>query len=228
MHPSPAAPRHPKLARIVLARPRLFAGIALGLATVLALPSTAAAHLVTRGVIGWNAGALLYLALTLHMMFRSSHARMRERAVLHDDGRRLILAMVVVAAVSSLAAIVGELAMARGLQAGQRYLHIGLALATLLSSWAFTQVTFATHYAHDYYAARLRGEPGGLDFPAEAAPDYADFLYFACIIGTSGQTADVSFTSRAMRRTGLLHCVLAFFFNATLLALGINIASGLF
>ena len=38
----------------------------------------------------------------------------------------------------------------------------------------------------------------------------------------------MSFTSRAMRRTGLLHCVLAFFFNATLLALGINIASGLF
>lgn len=228
MLPAPAATRHPKLARIVLARPRLFACILLGIVTALALPPSLASHLVTRAVIGWNAGALVYLVLTLHMMFWSSHERMRERAVLHDDGRLLILAMVVVAAVSSLAAIVSELAMAKGLHASERYLHIGLALGTLLSSWAFTQVTFSTHYAHDFYAAKLRGEPGGLAFPGEAAPDYADFLYFACIIGTSGQTADVSFTSRSMRRTGLLHCVLAFFFNATLLALGINIASGLF
>ena len=31
-----------------------------------------------------------------------------------------------------------------------------------------------------------------------------------------------------MRRTGMVHCVLAFFFNTTLVALTINIASGLF
>ena len=30
-----------------------------------------------------------------------------------------------------------------------------------------------------------------------------------------------------MRRTGLVHCILAFLFNTTLLALTINIASGL-
>ncbi|HPU80772.1 DUF1345 domain-containing protein, partial [Accumulibacter sp.] len=77
------------------------------------------------------------------------------------------------------------------------------------------------------YAAQARGNPGGLDFPGGHAPDYGDFLYFACVIGTSGQTADVSLSSRSMRRTGLVHCVLAFFFNTTILALTINIASGL-
>ena len=87
---------------------------------------------------------------------------------------------------------------------------------------------FALHYAHDYYASEIRGQPGGLDFPGGHAPDYGDFLYFASVIGTSGQTADVSFTNRTMRRTGLVHCVLAFFFNTTLIALTINIASGLF
>jgi uncharacterized membrane protein len=86
---------------------------------------------------------------------------------------------------------------------------------------------FAVHYAHDFYATVARGQPGGLEFPGEQSPDYADFLYFSCVIGTSGQTADVVFCSRAMRRTGLAHCVLAFFFNTTLLALTINIASGL-
>jgi uncharacterized membrane protein len=88
-------------------------------------------------------------------------------------------------------------------------------------------VTFALHYAHDFYVANAQGNPGGLEFPDLTTPDYSDFLYFACVTGTSGQTADVSFSSRTMRRTGLVHCVLAFFFNATLLALTINIASGL-
>jgi uncharacterized membrane protein len=58
-------------------------------------------------------------------------------------------------------------------------------------------------------------------------PDYWDFLYFSAVIGTSGQTADVSFTSKAMRRTGLVHCVLAYFYNTTVLALTINIAASL-
>ena len=55
-----------------------------------------------------------------------------------------------------------------------------------------------------------------------------DFLYFSCIIGTSGQTADVGLSSREMRRIGLIHSVLSFFFNTTVLALTVNIASGLF
>ena len=121
-----------------------------------------------------------------------------------------------------------ELATAQDMAGAERSAHIGLAVLTIVSSWAFTQVMFALHYAHDYYSAVARGRAGGLAFPHENAPDYADFLYFAFIIGTSAQTADVSFTSRAMRRTGLVHCVLAFFFNTTLLALTINIASGLF
>ncbi|MES2152184.1 MAG: DUF1345 domain-containing protein [Pseudomonadota bacterium] len=218
----------PKLARIVAVRPRLFGCAALGLLTAMAIPDALAAHQVTRLIIGWNLGALMYLALALRMMFWSSHERMRTRALVQDEGRMLILAMVVLAAVTSLAAIVCELAVAKDAHGELRNLHIALAGLTLVTSWAFTQFMFALHYAHDFYAAEGRGCPGGLEFPGGHAPDYGDFLYFACVIGTSGQTADISFTTRTMRRTGLVHCVLAFFFNATLLALTINIASSLF
>jgi uncharacterized membrane protein len=48
------------------------------------------------------------------------------------------------------------------------------------------------------------------------------------IIGTSGQTADVNISSPSMRRVDLLHSVLAFFFNTTVLALTTNIAANLF
>ncbi len=224
---TPLHPDRPKWLRFVMARPRLVICILLGLASAFLLPSSLVQHDITRIIVGWNAGACLYLLLAARMMFWSSHERMRTRALLQDDGRIIVLALVVTAAIMSLGAIVAELAVVKEMHGTLRYTHIALAALTVLSSWAFTQVMFALHYAHDYYAAEQRGGSGGLDFPGGHAPDYGDFLYFSCVIGTSGQTADVSFTNRTMRRTGLVHCVLAFFFNTTLVALTINIASGL-
>ncbi len=217
----------PALIRLIMARPRLFICALIGALTVWYLPSSVAMHQVTRLIIGWNVGACLYLLLAIRMMFWSPHERMKTRALEQDEGRIVILALVVTAAITSLGAIVVQLAVARDIHGTLRYAHIGLAGLTILSSWGFTQVMFALHYAHDYYAAEAKGTPVGLAFPGGHAPDYGDFLYFACVIGTSGQTADVSFTSRTMRRTGLVHCVLAFVFNTTLLALTINVASGL-
>jgi uncharacterized membrane protein len=222
------AAAQPKFIRIISSRPRLFSCAVLGLIATLAMPTSLANQTATRLIIGWNLGAGAYLLSALWMMFRSSHERMRKRALQQDEGRLLILTLVVTAAIASLAAIVCELTVAKDIKGTLRYEHIALAGTTLLSSWAFTQVMFALHYAHDYYVADVKRGAGGLEFPGGHAPDYGDFLYFACVIGTSGQTADISFTTRTMRRTGLLHCVLAFFFNATLLALMINIASSLF
>lgn len=228
MNEPSSLPGHPRAIRLILARPRLFACALIGATTALTLPTSLALHDATRMIIGWNVGVCLYLALAAHMMFWSTHERMRTRALQQDEGRIIVLALVVTAAIMSLGAIVAELSVVKDMHGSLRYDHIALAVLTILSSWAFTQTMFALHYAHDYYAAEIRGNPGGLDFPGGHAPNYGDFLYFACVIGTSGQTADVSFTSRSMRRTGLVHCVLAFFFNTTLLALTINIASGLF
>ena len=214
--------------RLLLARPLLLISVLVGLATFLTLPDSIAHLAVTRAIVGWNAGAILYLLLAMKMMFWSSHERMRTRALQHDDGRVVVLLLVVTAALMCIGAIVAELAMAKDLQGTLRFAHISLAALTIITSWAFTQTMFAMHYAHDYYLASLHGEHGGLEFPGGQPPDYGDFLYFACVIGTSGQTADVSFTNRKMRRIGTVHCVLAFFFNTTLVALTINIASGLF
>ena len=43
----------------------------------------------------------------------------------------------------------------------------------------------------------------------------------------SGQPADVCFHGSALRPVGTVHCVVAFFFNASLLALSINVAAGM-
>jgi uncharacterized membrane protein len=98
----------------------------------------------------------------------------------------------------------------------------------VMSSWSFIQIMFTLHYAHDYYLAACHGHKPGLSFPDDPDPDYGDFFYFSAVIGTSGQTADVSFVTKPMRRIGSLHCILAYLFNTTVLALLINIGASLF
>jgi len=217
-----------RLLRQVHARPRLFISTAIAIAVGLLIPVGMASHSATRWLIAWNAGAGLYVLLAAIMMMRSSQHHMRHRAQLQDDGQLVILTLVVVAAVASLVAIAGELVVVKDMHGWIKSAHIALAGVTVLTSWGFIQVMFALHYAHDYYAATCHGRPAGLEFPKDESPDYGDFFYFAAVIGTSGQTADVSFVSKPMRRIGSLHCILAYLFNTTVLALLINIGASLF
>ncbi len=220
-------PHHHPLVRLVQARPRLLIALLVTVLAGLWMPETLALHAVSRWLVAWNGGALFYILMSAVMMWRSSEHHMRMRARLQDDGQLVILGLVAVAGVSSLVAIAFELTLVREAHGMLRLLHAALAGVTVLTSWAFIQTMFALHYAHDFYAALGRGTQGGLSFPGEETPDYFDFLYFSVVIGTSGQTADVSFTSRPMRRIGTVHCALAYLFNTTVLALLINIGASL-
>jgi len=211
--------------RAMAVRPRLLSTLAIGLAVGALLPTAWLPNALTRWLLAWNVGTVLYVALATLMMLRSTHEHMRQRAQLHDEGQRVILLLVAVAALASLGAIAGELSLARQLHGAAQGWHVALAGFTVLSAWAFIQVMFTVHYAHDYYAALE--QPPGLKFPDDERPDYGDFFYFAAVIGTAAQTADVSFVTKPMRRVGTLHCVLAFLFNTTVLALLINIGASL-
>ena len=199
MSENPPPPARPWLLRMIAARPRLFLSAAIGIATQLFLPESLAQQPITRLLVGWNVGVCLYLLFAAHLMFWSPHERMRRRALLQDEGRIIILALVVAAAFMSLGAIVAELSVVRDIHGALRYGHIALTVLTIVSSWAFTQVMFALHYAHEFYVSEQRGTPGGLLFPGGHAPDYGDCLYFSCVIGTSGQTADVNIVGLYLR-----------------------------
>lgn len=225
--PAPLPRRHRSLLiRQIRARPRLIISLLVGVLVFFLLPESLGHRTITRLIVAWNAGACLYLALVTQMMFKADLQNIHLRARLQDEGKIVVLLLVILAVLISLGAIFAQLAVAKDLQGAERYAHVALTALTIVSSWTFTHVMFAQHYAHDYYVALANHQPPGLDFPGETTPNYLDFVYFACIIGTSGQTADIGFSSRGMRRIGLVHSVLSFFFNTTLLALTINIASG--
>jgi uncharacterized membrane protein len=136
------------------------------------------------------------------------------------------LALTLFAAVASVGALVAELSAAKGHGGIAR---AGLAAGTVILSWLFVQVVFAMHYAHLYYLSQGDSHRGGLDFGyGDEEPDYWDFAHFAIVIGATSQTADIVFKSRAMRRVGTVHSVVAFGFNTAILATMINLAAGLF
>jgi uncharacterized membrane protein len=109
--------------------------------------------------------------------------------------------------------------------ADQRGLHLALGGFTILCSWTLLHAFFTLHYAGVYYA-RAAMEPC-LDFPGKRDPDYVDFLYFAYTIGCTSQTSDIGVTTRQARGLVLIHSILSFIFNTSILALGINVGASL-
>jgi uncharacterized membrane protein len=209
--------------RVLRSRPRLVVSAVAGVLVGLGLGVSTGVGPVTRLLVGWDAAVALYLALVLDMMARSEVRDIRRRAAREDEGRFAILVLTVAAGLASLAAILAELGSASG---GRKPAQLGLAAATILLSWAFIHAIFALHYAHEFYGESA-GPGGGMAFPGgDGEPDYWDFVYFSFVIGMTSQVSDVGVTSKPVRRTVAAHGIVAFVFNAALLALTVNIAAG--
>ena len=215
------------------ARPRLAGAILAGAAAGRAfglVPSPFRA--TTRAILTWDVACLWFIVASLVGMSGRHDRDIEAYAREQDDGRGIILGLVLLASVAGLAASGVELSLAKGDHGVAKSLRIVLAFATVAASWFVAQLIFALHYAHEYYS-RPASDPqaplaGGLKFPDDPRPDYWDFLHFSIIIGVAAQTADVSFSSKRLRRTGTLHSLLAFTFNTVVLALSINLWAGVF
>ena len=229
----PPSPMMRRLLGPLATRPHLVAGLALGLlvgAGLLLVPNDL--RWSTKAIFAWDAVWGLFVSTMLMDMARSDIARIEARAVTQDEGQGFILTLATLAAAASIAAVAGELSLAKADQGLVKVCRVALAFLTVAGSWFFVQLVFALHYAHVYYAPD--DDPttalprGGLGFPGKEQPDYWDFLHFSVVIGVASQTADITFISKPLRRIGTLHSVIAFTFNTVVLALTINLVAGLF
>ncbi|MBM3553005.1 MAG: DUF1345 domain-containing protein [Alphaproteobacteria bacterium] len=217
--------------RIVGARPQLFFSIAFGIIVGFLLPQ--AMQPVARALVAWNVVALCYFAFVYLLIAGSTHDTIRERAQRLDEGRLVMLMLTTAIATASFGAVVIELGSVKSMTGFERSATILLTVITVLNSWLFLHLTFAFHYAHEYYFEEESDsqEPpaarGGLHFPNTSMPRYIDFLYFSYVIGVAFQTADVETCSSPMRLLVATHGIVAFFYNTTILALMVNVASQL-
>lgn len=143
-----------------------------------------------------------------------------------DMSRMLSFLFVILAAFASLGAIVVLFKLGSGIN---KSLYVVLSGLVVVSSWLLVHTVFTLRYAHLYYEKQHgHGKTDeqdlarGLDFPGDNAPDYLDFAYFSFIIGMTSQVSDVAVKSKTMRRLALVHGVLAFFFNTSIIAISIN------
>lgn len=235
MASSRKAYRPPRALRLLLgpiaSRPRLMGAIAAGvLAAVLLTFIPNELRPSTRGILAWDVTLITFLVSTFLMMNECDGSMIRQRAASQDEGQHFILGLTILAAAISIIAIGAELSLAKEEHGWLRALRIVLAFATVAGSWLFVQIMFALHYAHEFFAEdeEEQSHRAGLLFPGDEPPDYWDFLHFAAVLGVAGQTADVAFASKSMRRTGTVHGMVAFIFNTVVLALTINLLAGLF
>ncbi|MGH8095108.1 MAG: DUF1345 domain-containing protein [Chthoniobacterales bacterium] len=206
--------------------------ISLTFALIVFLFMKRAYHWRTLLIVTWDAYALCFLVLAWTRILTAEPRAAVRLAKLQPTSRRVIFFFVVGAACASLTAVAFLLNLAKGMTGTRFATHIGLALATVVMSWVVLHTVYALHYAFIFYRETKTGKSiqpaGGLIFPgAQTEPDFLDFAYFSFIIGMTSQVSDVQISSPRIRRWALLHGIVSFAFNTAVLALSINILSGL-
>jgi len=187
----------------------------------------------TQLIMTWDAYALCVLVLAWLRIITAQPRVVVRLATLQHSSRKLIFLFVVFAACASLTSVGFLLGMAKGLAGWSFAANVALALGTVALSWLVLHTVFALHYAFLFYREHHTEKSAyiarGLVFPdGEIEPDYYDFAYFSFVIGMTSQVSDVQINSREIRRWALLHGMVSFAFNTAVLALGVNIISGLF
>jgi uncharacterized membrane protein len=209
--------------KLVRNHPRLWIAFSIGCLTFFLLPVRWLP--VTRVLVSWDCGVLLFLGLMYVWMTGLTAKQICSRYIEEDASAPFILVAVTVGALLSLVAIVEPLASLRHVTGNERLAHFTLATVTLINSWLLVPTMFTTHYADMFYSANERDRP--LRFPETELPIFWDFAYFSFTIAAACQTADVSTTRGSIRKVVLIHELISFLFNASILGFAINVTAGL-
>lgn len=185
----------------------------------------------TSFIMGWDSAILIYI-ISIMVMMRAN--TIHDHLTQAHDGKVIILTLISMASVICLLAIVRQTQLGKDYQAMARLLTIVLTVSTIFITWLMIQVIFALQYAYLYFSEQRKGANQPFMFPETMndnsedntiviSAKFEDFFYCAVAIGTSGQTADIAFTSKAGRKLATMHSIIAFVFNLVIISLLINI-----
>jgi uncharacterized membrane protein len=176
-------------------------------------------------LIGWDIAAVSNVAWVGLSAGGFSADETREFATREDDSRRAATLLLLGAGLASLLGVAFDLVKASQAHGPGKGFLTGMAVFTVVASWAVVHTTFMLRYAHEYYTPPT----GGIDFKAKGGyePDYRDFAYVAFTVGMTFQVSDTDIQIRPIRRTVLVHALFAFLFGAVILAMLINVVAAL-
>jgi uncharacterized membrane protein len=184
-------------------------------------------------LVTWISFGLSIIIMDWIIILSSHPKEVRKIAKLEDSSRTLIFAFVIIASLVSLLAIIFLLKSSKDLSPEKVTGHVILAMTSVIVSWLLVHTIFTLLYAHLFYttvtdADNKRKAIGGLEFPGdEKEPDYLDFVYFSFVLGMTFQVSDIEISSRQIRRLAWIHGMVSFAFNTAIVALSINVISGL-
>ncbi|MEX8549255.1 MAG: DUF1345 domain-containing protein [Mucilaginibacter sp.] len=181
-------------------------------------------------MLTWIGYATSILVMSWISILSMHPSDVRRVASLEDSSVTFIFLFIIGSALASLFAVVLLLQSLKGLSKEQTITHVLLSIASVAVSWWLTHTVFTMRYAHIFYSTKNEegGYGYGLEFPKEPCPDFMDFVYFSFVIGMTFQVSDVEISSRRIRRLAWLQGILSFVFNTAIVALSINIISGMF
>lgn len=210
---------------------RLLGSLLIGLIIGLSATRIWSLSFSTSFIIGWDCAILVFLTTIIVMLRQDT---MHEHLNSAKQSKFSILSLIIVSSFICIYAIAKQTQIGKSYQDLMFALSISLTIGTIFITWLMIQIIFAMQYAYLYFSEAQAGRILPLAFPEtmmESDADYRtpadvkfeDFFYCAVAIGTSGQTADVAFTSKAGRKLAILHSIIAFVFNLVIIALLINI-----
>ncbi|HEY2674282.1 MAG TPA: DUF1345 domain-containing protein [Rugosimonospora sp.] len=206
-----------------LASARLRLGIVSGVAVLVGAVLGVWTKPVVAALLGWDFLCAAYVAWTWFGVRRLDAPATKRLAVSEDPGRPTFDVLLIAASVASLAGV-GMVINATGSKGNvTKDLAAGLAVASVVLSWAMVHTVFTERYARLYYSDPV----GGVDFNEPEPPGFVDFAYLAFTIGMTFQVSDTSLTSKAIRATALRHALVSYLFGAVIIAATINLVAGL-
>ncbi|MDX6246603.1 MAG: hypothetical protein QOE76_4326 [Frankiales bacterium] len=171
---------------------------------------------------GWDTTAVLLLLLLWPTIWPMDGDETAAHAVREDPSKPLADLLVVGACLASLLGVLLVILGGKSKGANQG-LSVGIAVTSVLLSWALVHSNFTTRYARLYYT----GIDGGIDFKSDEKPKYSDFAYVAFTLGMTYQVSDTDLQSQVMRSTALRHALVSYVFGVLIIGATINLVAGL-
>lgn len=185
---------------------------------------------ISRAVAAYDAAAAVLIVLFWTLAMHANPSHTQERAAVEDPGRNAVLGIVLLSVIIGLASAIAILGRVPHVNTVNEKLVIYLlGVGAVVTGWLLIHTLFTFRYAHLFYFDDDDDNQAdrGLTFPGTKEPSDFDFAYFSFVVGMTFQVSDVQVTDSGVRRVVLFHGLISFAYNTAILALVINIASGL-